>query len=193
MNVKVFLIILFTDPPYGKEFLSLYDELADVASRTLRDGASIVIYCGQELKLQVIEFMKSKGLSYWWDIAVIHNGPFSSFFPKNILVRWKPLLWFVKGEKPYQNGKIFDLIDSTKPSKILHDWEQSSEDAIYIIEQLSRPGQRILDPFMGSGTTGITSLNLKRQFIGIEINPEDFKLARANITKRHCLDSSQVV
>ncbi len=175
--------LIFTDPPYAREFLPIYYELAKVAARTLKDDGSIVTYCGQDLKLQVIEFMQSAGLSYWWEIAVIHNGPFSSFFPKNILVKWKPLLWFVKGKEPYQNGKIFDLIDSTKPAKIIHSHEQSSEDARYVIEQLTKPGEIVCDPFLGSGTTGIATLKLNRQFIGIEIENDRFDIAQANITK----------
>lgn len=173
--------LIFTDPPYAKEFLPLFDELANVAARVLKDGSSIVTYCGQDLKLQVIEFMHSRGLTYWWEIAVIHNGPFSSFFPKNILVKWKPLLWFVKGGTPNQNGKIFDLIDSTKPEKILHDHQQSSDDARYIIEQLTKPGGIVCDPFMGSGTTGIAALKFNRQFIGIEIDKDIFDIANVNI------------
>jgi DNA modification methylase len=34
---------------------------------------------------------------------------------------------------------------------------------------------------MGSGTTGLAALNLGRKFVGIEINPETFKIARSNI------------
>jgi DNA modification methylase len=39
------------------------------------------------------------------------------------------------------------------------------------------PGRTILDPFMGSGTTGIASLKATRQFIGIEIDPKYFDIA----------------
>ena len=39
----------------------------------------------------------------------------------------------------------------------------------------------ILDPFMGSGTTGIAAKNLRREFIGIEIYPEYFKIAQQRI------------
>lgn len=38
-------------------------------------------------------------------------------------------------------------------------------------------GQTILDPYMGSGTTGVACMNLRRKFIGIEINEEYFKIA----------------
>jgi DNA modification methylase len=35
----------------------------------------------------------------------------------------------------------------------------------------------ILDPFMGSGTTGVASVKLGRKFIGIEIEPKYFEIA----------------
>jgi site-specific DNA-methyltransferase (adenine-specific)/modification methylase len=37
--------------------------------------------------------------------------------------------------------------------------------------------QSILDPFMGSGTTGIAAVRLQRQFIGIELDPTYFDIA----------------
>lgn len=41
----------------------------------------------------------------------------------------------------------------------------------------SRPGDAVLDPFMGSGTTGVAALQLNRAFIGIEKDPTYFDLA----------------
>jgi site-specific DNA-methyltransferase (cytosine-N4-specific) len=35
----------------------------------------------------------------------------------------------------------------------------------------SRPGDTVLDPFMGSGTTGMVAARLGRRFIGCELNP----------------------
>ncbi len=43
------------------------------------------------------------------------------------------------------------------------------------------PGSRILDPFMGSGTTGIAALKLGREFVGIEIDQKYFDTACARI------------
>ena len=48
---------------------------------------------------------------------------------------------------------------------------------IWSIEQVPNTPQTILDPFMGSGTTGVACMNLGRKFIGIEIEPKYFDIA----------------
>ena len=46
---------------------------------------------------------------------------------------------------------------------------------------VSNAGDLILDPFMGSGTTGVAALKLGRSFVGIEIDPTYFDIARRRI------------
>ena len=45
----------------------------------------------------------------------------------------------------------------------------------------SREGDIVLDCFMGSGTTGVACVNTDRDFIGIELNDEYFKIAERRI------------
>ncbi len=45
----------------------------------------------------------------------------------------------------------------------------------------SEPSDIVLDPFLGSGTTGEVCLKLRRKFIGIELNPEYAELARTRL------------
>jgi site-specific DNA-methyltransferase (adenine-specific) len=47
----------------------------------------------------------------------------------------------------------------------------------WLVNRASRSGETILDPFMGSGTTGVACANLGRKFIGIEIEPKYFDIA----------------
>ena len=49
----------------------------------------------------------------------------------------------------------------------------------------SDPEQTILDPFMGSGTTGVACVNLGRKFIGIEIEPKYFDIACRRIEEAY--------
>lgn len=49
------------------------------------------------------------------------------------------------------------------------------------IQAGSSPGDKILDPFFGSGTTGEVCIKLKRRFLGIELNPEYARLAKRRL------------
>lgn len=49
------------------------------------------------------------------------------------------------------------------------------------IKSWSNEGDLVLDPFMGSGTTGIACKNLNRRFIGYEINEDYFKFAQERL------------
>jgi len=51
----------------------------------------------------------------------------------------------------------------------------------WIIERYTKPGDLILDPFFGSGTTGVAAVRMGRHFIGIEINPDYCKIAEKRI------------
>jgi len=54
-----------------------------------------------------------------------------------------------------------------------------------LIQLYTRPGEVVLDPFMGSGTTAVAAVNLARRCIGYEISEEFCRLTVANFTKRH--------
>lgn len=50
-----------------------------------------------------------------------------------------------------------------------------------IIADFTNPGDTILDPFMGSGTTGVAAVRARRNFIGIERDPKYFEIARSRL------------
>jgi len=51
----------------------------------------------------------------------------------------------------------------------------------YYILNSTQPGDLVIDPFMGSGTTGIAAIKNGRRFIGIELEKEWFDVARKRI------------
>ncbi|MGH9981074.1 MAG: DNA modification methylase [Nitrososphaeraceae archaeon] len=178
--------LIFTDPPYSTESIPIYSELESLANRVLKPGGSLVTYVGQHNLPEILDIFTSHNLKYWWPIAVKHTGPTKAFHQRKVFVLWKPLLWFVKGEKltlpsPVSalNDYLYDYIQSKPPEKILHPWQQSTVEAEHIIKKLTVENQIVLDPLMGSGTTGIAALSLKRRFIGIEKDREKFLIAES--------------
>jgi len=55
----------------------------------------------------------------------------------------------------------------------------------WCIEQAANKPQTILDPFMGSGTTGVAAVQMGRKFIGIERDPKYFEIARRRIEEAY--------
>jgi site-specific DNA-methyltransferase (adenine-specific) len=51
----------------------------------------------------------------------------------------------------------------------------------YLINMVTRQGCVVLDPFCGSGSTGVAALQMGRNFIGIELNPDYVELARRRV------------
>jgi site-specific DNA-methyltransferase (adenine-specific) len=49
----------------------------------------------------------------------------------------------------------------------------------------SAPGDTILDPFLGSGTSALAAIKLKRSFVGIEIEPRYFEIAVRRLREFH--------
>lgn len=69
------------------------------------------------------------------------------------------------------------------PSKEQHPTQKPIGLSSWFIQLHSQEGEIVLDPFMGSGTTGISCVDLKRKFIGIELDPQFFDMACQRIEK----------
>lgn len=65
---------------------------------------------------------------------------------------------------------VWDI--NTRPLKIAHFATFPSMLVEPCIKLSSKPNDLVLDPFTGSGTTGLAALRTRRRSIGIELNPE---------------------
>jgi hypothetical protein len=156
---------IITDPPYPKEFLPVFSELAEAA----RDVPLVAVMCGQTYLPEVLRRLREH-LSYRWTIAYLTPGGQSvQQFPVKVNCFWKPVLLF---------GEALDWIGDVAKSKVndndkrFHDWGQSESGMADLVERLTKPGQLICDPFLGGGSTAVVSLALGRRFIGCDIDEE---------------------
>ena len=102
----------------------------------------------------------------------------------NMISKRKPDGFYVK-----QNGVRFNVWDVAAGGGKSHTDQLGYEHPATFPEQLARDhilswshrGHTVLDPFMGSGTTGKMVAQLNRRFIGIELDPTYFALAKRRL------------
>ncbi len=165
--------LIFTDPPYPAEYLPLWSDLALFAARVLKPGRLMVAYSGQYHLLAVLKAL-TEHLEYVWLGGLYTPGATMLIQQKRIHSNMKPLLFFSAG--PYEPADWFeDVCLSRAPEKDLHDWQQSLGPALSYIGRLTHPGDVVVDPFLGSGTTALATRDLGRFCIGAEVDPVAFE------------------
>lgn len=75
----------------------------------------------------------------------------------------------------------FSIIEVPNVKDKKHPSEKPIDLMKILINNSSNEGDIVLDPFMGSGTTGIACKQLNRNFIGIEIDDGYFNIAKERI------------
>jgi len=159
---------VITDLPYIRPCLPLWGDVSLVAGRVLKPGAPFLTYTGAKYLPEILQLL-GRGLSYQWLGKVIHSG---SYFRAREHVRTcgKPYALFYR--PPYRPTVLpfVDILQGGGKSKKWFEWEQPIEEAQAFIRMLTRPGDWILDPCCGSGTTLIAAHLEGRNAIGIEID-----------------------
>jgi ParB-like chromosome segregation protein Spo0J len=164
--------LIFTDPMYDS--IPQYEQVAILGKRVLKEGGSLICYAPNCYLPEILKVM-GKHLTYNWMISIQYTGRHSSNIGRSINLCWMPMVWFVKGKRI---DRIF-VNDSLHrpPEKNLHEWQKSVAEAEYYIGHLTKPGDTVLDPLLGTGTTGEAAIKLGRKFIGIEINKERYQVS----------------
>ena len=95
------------------------------------------------------------------------------------------LYFFQKGRRLINGKRDSNVFEYKKTGNKLHPTQKSVDMTEYMLSKFSDEGDTILDPFMGSGTTGVACVNTNRNFIGMELDEDYFKIAekRINDTK----------
>jgi len=179
--------MIFTDPPYSEDSISLYGDLAKLGARVLKPGGSLICYAGHYALPEIFSLM-TPHLRFWWTLACEHGGNSARLPGKWVFVGWKPMLWFVK-EGRRDKEYVADIFKSTQPDKSLHEWQQDTSEAAYYIEHLTGQGDIVLDPFCGSGTTLVAAINLGRLIIGVDQDRESIETTRERLDEYYTRQS----
>ena len=162
--------LILTDPPYPKDDLYLYRDLAVVASDLLHERGLLATYAGNFYIPEVLELMKEGGMTYGWTFCLLMDeGSQSRIMGRHIMQAWKPIFVFTKGTWP-SGAWMNDVVKSAGRDKSLYEWQQDAVAARDLIDRLAPVSGRVLDPFLGVGTFGVAAVESGREFIGVEID-----------------------
>ena len=168
-------IAIVTDPPYGVDIAGWDKELPPqfVLSECLRIADGPVLWFGAASPRRLLDFRLYDPIP---DRCVVWHLPFSLSMTAahGMFYRWHPIWLWANGGKLSIERDVIEI-----PADGHNGWKHPGTKPIKLMVRLvdGIESETILDPFMGSGTTGVACMNLGRKFIGIEIEPKYFDIA----------------
>ena len=194
-NVKVDAII--TDPPYGMDYrsnyrkekyekisndndLSFLDDFFQKCDKLLKDDTHIYCFCSwhhiDKFKIAFEKYFTLKNVIVWEKNNTSMGDLKGSYAPKHEFI-----LFGHKGRRLRNGKRLPDVLQANRTGNKLHPTQKPVSLLQIFIEQSSNKNEIILDPFMGSGSTGVAALNTNRKFIGIELDEKYFNIAKDRI------------
>lgn len=192
---------VFTDPPYGidfrphfkewapipndglepEEFEAFMDRAAAEMARVLKKDSALHLCAGWSSTDIVLKVLKRhfavKGCIVWaknsiglgWHLRRQHEFIFLCF----------------KGRPPKPESAPSDVWFAKKVpgNRLLHSCQKPEELVDRALGLYTSEGDIVLDPFLGSGTTGVVALRRRRRFLGFEVEAEYARIARERIER----------
>jgi DNA methylase N-4/N-6 domain protein len=168
--------------------------------RVLSDNGTIWISGTLHNHPSIGVLLKKLGLWIINDIVWFKRNA-APLLSRNRLAPSTELIWLAsKTKKYYFDYDIAKVINGGKQMRNLweinaqrHLTEHPTEKPEILLERIillgSKEGDTVLDPFLGSGTTGVVAKKLKRNFIGFELNPIYFEIAKSRIDQAKVKDT----
>lgn len=166
------------------------DSFFESSARVIKCGGTMIIFMAI-IKVETIIKLAEKHGFYYKTTGIWHK---TNPMPRNMNLHFvnstEAWIYFTykKRTGTFNNdGALFhDFIETSVTSNGERKYgkhpTQKPEALIqHFVEILSNTDEIVLDPFMGSGTTGVVAKKTGRNFIGVELDKKYFKLAKARI------------
>jgi len=170
--------LIFTDPPYPREYLPLWRWLGKEAARVLRPGGLCLAMSGQSYLPDVYSMM-SESLEYHWTFLLQTPGQKCTIWPRKVSPGWKPVLSYSKGKYDGPWWGI-DIMTSQMNDKRFHHWGQSESGVLAFLSRL--PDGILWEPFCGGGSTvAVWGPMLNRRYFAFEVSSDSCEMARERV------------
>ena len=154
-------------------FLDLFTQL----HRVLKNNRHFYLFCDQETMFIAKPLAERAGFRFWkplvWDKMKIGMG-------YHYRARYEFVLFFEKGKRKLNDLRVPDIIQVPRISRG-YPAEKPVEVAETLVRQSTQLDELVIDPFMGSASTGIACVRLGRCFRGSDICMEAIRVARRRL------------
>lgn len=187
---------IVTDPPYLVRYSDRSgrtvknddnDKWIDPAfaqmHRVLKDGTFCVSFYAWNKVDRFMEAWRKAGFHVAGHIVFPKKYASSSRF---MSYQHEQAYLLVKGHPTAPENPPPDVIPWTYTGNRLHPTQKPVGIFTPLLEAFSKPGDVVLDPFAGSGSTLVAARDLGRRFIGIELDEQHHRTASARLQSRFC-------
>lgn len=179
------------DKQYVKELCGMKDgfspEILDELCRVMKK-INIYIFCSQKQIMPLLDYFV-KGKKCNWNLLTWHKTNPVPACGNKYLTDTEFILFFrekgvpIYGEFKTKFTYYVTPLNQTDKKKFGHPTIKPLEIVQNLILNSSAENEVVLDPFMGSGTTGVACVNTGRRFIGMELDPVYFDIANKRINE----------
>jgi site-specific DNA-methyltransferase (adenine-specific) len=166
-----------------------FAELFSEVYRVLKRDTHFYLMCDQETAFIAKPIAEEVGFKFWkplvWDKKSIGMG-------YHYRARYEFILFFEKGKRRLANLGTADVLEVPRV-RGGYPAEKPSALSQILIEQSSAAGDLVVDPFMGSGSSGVAALTVGRRYAGNDVSDDSLKLARERLLAAGGVEGSVVV
>ena len=160
---------IFPNARFAELFVELY--------RVLKRDRHCYLFCDQETMFTVRPIAEQAGFRFWkplvWDKMKIGMG-------YHYRARYEFVLFFEKGKRKLNDLAVPDIIQVPRLHKG-YPAEKPAQVAEILIRQSTAQAETVIDPFMGSASTGVAALRTGRGFMGNDLCSKAIDVARKRL------------
>lgn len=194
--------LVLTDPPYGMAyqssrrtdkhaFIDSDDEgntewvvpFLKEAYRVLKDDTHLYVFCNDYLFAEIRKWIEPCGFTLKRTLVWVKNNHTSGDLEGDYANKTEWIIFAHKGRRLLNGSRDTNVLSFARESDTdNHPTPKPPELIEYLISKSTNEGDIVLDPFLGSGTTLIAAQHLKRNAVGIEIDPQYAQFARDRLS-----------
>lgn len=149
-----------------------FQEFFPQIQRVMKKDSHCYLFCDEETADVVKPIIKAmEGFTFWKTVIWFKQSRGTGYHYAN---SHEGILFFERGHRQLNNQASMSVLSY---ARVRNGYPTEKPQALIelLVQNSSHPGDLVLDPFLGSGVTGVAALRNQRRFAGCDVNPESLQ------------------